>query len=269
MSEKFDVIVVGAGPAGCAAALKLARENVNVLVIERGTYAGSKNMMGGVLYSKVLNDLIPNFWEEAPVERHVTNNALSFLTEDSALNIEYRNERKFGSPPYNSFTVLRAKFDKWFAEKVENEGVMIATNIRVDDLIKENGMVKGIIAGPDKIEADIVIAADGVNSILAQKAGLRTDLKPIEVGLGIKEVLELPEEVINERFNQEGDEGTAHHFVGAFTMGVQGGGFIYTNKESLSIGVVVNLESLIKRKVESYVLIENFKRHPFIMKLIK
>ena len=70
-SEKFDVIVVGAGPAGTACALTVQQGGLNVLLIERGEYPGAKNVMGGVLYRKQMEELIPEFWKEAPYERPV------------------------------------------------------------------------------------------------------------------------------------------------------------------------------------------------------
>ena len=72
-SERFEVVIVGAGLSGIAAALTLARADVEVLVIERGDFPGAKNLFGGILYSGVLAELIPEFWKVAPIERHIVN----------------------------------------------------------------------------------------------------------------------------------------------------------------------------------------------------
>jgi len=175
MADKFDCILIGAGPAGIACAYTLAKAGLNIVVFERGEYPGSKNVSGGVLYSTVLNKLIPNFWQEAPVERHVSKRRYSILSEDSEMALEFSFGR-FNEPPYNnSFTVLRSKFDQWFSKKAEDAGAFILAETVVDDFIIENGKIIGVKArreGGDVL-ADVVVCAEGANSLLAEKAGLR------------------------------------------------------------------------------------------------
>ena len=170
--QDFDAIVVGAGPAGCAAAYQLAKAKLSVVLIERGQAPGGKNLSGGVLYSAVLNELIPDFYTDAPVERPITRHATTFLTEDSSCSLEYRSTT-LGSPPYNAFSVLRSKFDAWFADVAERGGALLMPGIRVDAPLIESGVVVGIRAGEETLRARAVVAADGVNSFLAQAAGLR------------------------------------------------------------------------------------------------
>ncbi|MFH1091276.1 MAG: FAD-dependent oxidoreductase, partial [Pseudomonadota bacterium] len=167
------------------------------------------------------------------------------------------------------YPVLRAVFDHWLAAKAEDAGAVLAGSVRVDDLIWNNGRVAGVVAGPDEMAADVVVAADGVNSLLAQKAGLKKELKPGQVSVGVKEVIALPQETINDRFGLKGDEGAARLFVGEATKGRIGGGFIYTNRASLSLGLVFNLENLIgsERKIPD--LLEEFKGHPLIEPLLE
>ncbi|MCD6485335.1 MAG: FAD-dependent oxidoreductase [Candidatus Odinarchaeota archaeon] len=267
MSEKFDAVVVGAGPAGSTAAYVMAKAGLNVVLIERGKYAGSKNMSGAQLFSAPLEKIIPHFWNEAPVERRVIGNRIVLLSEKSYVAIDFRTD-EFNKHP-NSFTVLRAKFDQWLAKKAEEAGAMVITNYRVDDVIKENGKVTGVVVGSDKIPANVVIAADGALSFIAEKAGLRGPLHDRQFAVGVKEIIELPKEVIEERFNLDEDEGNTFHFVGDCTMGMQGGAILYTNKESLSLGIVVLIRDLKERQIQVADVVEHFKRHPFVKRLIK
>jgi len=268
MEEKFDAIVVGAGPAGCAAAYTLAKEGLDVLLVERGKFAGAKNVSGGVLYGPTLNNLFPDFWKDAPVERFVSRHVLTFLSEEASFSVDFRSSG-LDEPPYNGFTILRTKFDQWFAGKAEQAGVIVANGLQADELLWDKQQVVGIVAGGDNLTADMVIAADGVNSLMAQKAGLGGNFSPIDVNHGVKEVINLPREIIEERFNLTGDSGAAMEFIGSCTKGVHGGGFIYTNKESLSIGIVAQLKSLMENNIKGVELLEVFKSHPQVAPLIK
>lgn len=268
MEDKFDVIVVGAGLAGCAAAYKLAGEGLQVVVIDRGPYPGSKNLSGGVLYGRILHELIPNYWEEAPVERYIVNDIVTFMTDQASFNVDYK-EAGFGKPPFNGFSVLRGKFDRWLGEKAEAAGAMMVPGIRVDKLMRDGGKVIGIVAGEETMLADVVLAADGANSFLAQEAGLRGPFNTGHLAVGVKELIGLPREVIEERFHLSGDEGAAYGVVGFATRGVAGGGFLYTNKESLSVGLVMHLDELMERKLKPFDVMEDYLAHPMIAPLIK
>jgi electron transfer flavoprotein-quinone oxidoreductase len=265
--EKFDAIVVGAGPAGCAAAYTMVKQGLNVLVLERGEYPGAKNIWGGAYYGPLMHELFPDFWKEAPVERFVSRHAISFLTEEESLSIDFKSNHS-GAASNRGFITLRAKFDRWLAEKVEQAGAIIASGLTVDDLIMEGAVVKGVKVGEEEFFSDIVILAEGVNSLLSLKKGLRKEFSAHNVKQGVKEVIKLPREVIEERFNVRGDDGVAMEFVGACTRGLPGGGFLYTNRDSLSIGVVVQLSELIEHGVKASDLLEDFKKHPFIRPLI-
>jgi electron transfer flavoprotein-quinone oxidoreductase len=202
------------------------------------------------------------------VERRVQRHVISMLSEKSSVSIDFNTENS-DHPESAGYTVLRAKFDRWFAQKVEEAGGMVITGSRADDLIWEDGRIAGIVAGGDKIAAKVVIAADGVNSLLADKAGLGVSLTTDNVNQGVKEVIKLPQETIEERFNVTADGGAAIHFLGFCTRGVHGGGFLYTNRESLSLGVVVQLKALIENKLKSVELLESFKEHPTVREWIK
>jgi electron transfer flavoprotein-quinone oxidoreductase len=268
MEDKFDAIVVGAGLAGSAAAIKLAQAGLSVVVIERGQFPGSKNLSGGVLYGRVLEQLIPNYWEEAPIERYITDEVVTFMTGDTAFNVDFKNQA-FAKAPYNGFTVLRSKFDRWLSEQAEAAGAMLVPGIRVDSLIRDGGKVIGVTAGDEQMLCDVVIAADGANSFLAQEAGLRSKFDTSHLAVGVKELIELPREKIEDRFNLTGDEGRAYGIVGFATRGVAGGGFLYTNKESISIGLVMHLDELIRTGIKPAEVIEDFLAHPMIAPLVR
>lgn len=262
--EGFDVAVVGAGPAGSAAALTLAKEGVQVLLVERGSFPGSKNVFGGRIYSYAIKKLLGDSWKDAPIERFVRKEGVTFMSDQSAFSIEYESK-----DPEGSFTAKRAKFDKWLAEQAEKAGATLITDSRVDDLVIENGTVKGIIAGQEKIPTKAVIACDGTTTGLARKAGLVTMLEPYQISMGTKDVIELPSETIEERLGLDPGEGAAHVFVGSCSGGLRGGGFLYTNKDSLALGMVVGGDDVSSKQMQSSSFMEKLRAHPKISRLIK
>lgn len=190
MAEKFDCIVVGAGPAGISCAYDLAKGGASVLLLERGEYPGSKNVMGGVLYRKMMEDIIPEFYKEAPLERPVVEQRFMMLDKESAVTFGYKG-MEWGKEPYNNFTVLRAKFDQWFAGKAVEQGALLVNETVVLECIVENGRVVGVRTDrPDgEVYADVVVLADGVNSLLAKSLGFHKEYKPNEVALATMERL--------------------------------------------------------------------------------
>ena len=265
--QGFDAIVVGAGPAGCACGYTLAKSGLKTLLVERGKFPGAKNMWGGIYYGPSLNRLFPGFWEEAPVERYIFRHRFSLLTQDSSFSAEFTTKR-FGHPPYDGFSLLRSKFDRWLASKVEQAGAIVASGLQADDLLWEGNKVNGIRAGGDEIPSSAVVACEGANSLLTEKAGLRKKPSPHDFKLGVKEVIQIPRNLIEQRFNLAGEEGTAWEFIGPFTRGLPGGAFIYTNKESLSVGIVVQLSALGKSNIRANDLLEEFKKHQEVERLI-
>ena len=268
MSEdRFDVIVVGGGLAGSAAAYTLAKAGVEVAVIERGNSCGSKNMTGGRLYGHSLKKLIPDFEQRAPLERRVTKERVSLMSATGSTTIEFDSGSLGGDTA--SYTVVRGSFDKWFAKEAESMGATYVCGIRVDDLIVRNGRVRGIIAGEDRLEADVVILADGVNSLLAQKIGLAGPTRADKVAVGLKEVIKLSPQQMKDRFGAYDDNGTAWLFAGDPTLGSIGGGFLYTNKESISLGIVATVSDVEYSETSVVNMLDRFKEHRLIAPLIE
>ena len=270
-AERFEVVVVGAGLAGIAAALTLARQGVEVLVIERGDYPGAKNLFGGILYSGVLNELIPEFWKEAPVERHVVNRRWATLDEDSQVALDLKSAR-FDEPPFNNtFTALRSKFDRWFAEQAEAAGALVINETNVEELLFEGSSVVGVRTGREEGDmlADCVILAEGANALLAEAAELRPRMEPSNRVNAVKEVLALPAEVIDDRFHLEGKQGAAIEYFGGAVRGMIGSAFIYTNRDSLSVGVGCLIEDYLRTRTAPYDLLDFFKAHPAVAPLLR
>jgi electron transfer flavoprotein-quinone oxidoreductase len=267
--EKLEVVVVGAGVAGLATAMVLAEAGVEVLVVERGDYPGSKNVTGGRLYLEPVRPFLPDLWDNAPLERSVVKERLTMVSPLASTTVEVSSER-FRQPPYPSYTLLHSTFDRWFADRAADCGALIIPGYKVDDLVVEDGRVVGIISAGDEIRADAIVAADGVLSFMAEKAGLRAKLAAKDYAVAVKEVIELPAKTIDDRFGVEEGEGVAQLFFGSLTEGMFGGGFLYTNQESLSLGMVVAIHDLMEKEppVSPHDLLEAFKERPEIRPLI-
>lgn len=258
-NKDFDVIIIGAGPAGSACAYTLAKNGKAVLIVERGDFPGAKNVSGGKVYTFALEQLEPGLCAEAMLERRVVNEQIILIDGDKSTIIN--------CPVSPSFTLLRSKFDRWLASKAEEMGVMLICGIRVDDLIDENGKIAGIIAGEDKIYCDVVVAADGVNSLMAEKAGLLSKTRTHSVCVGVKEIIEMAPETINRHFNLKGQEGTARLILGC-KEGIHSRIFLYTNLDSISLGSFFNPSEVLKRGKPVPQLLQELKMHPFIYPLI-
>jgi len=271
MKTTFDAIVVGAGPAGSSAALTMAQAGLDVALLERGAFPGEKNMFGGVLHRlTALEEVFPEFWNQAPLERHIVKKSLTFMTGEASFNVNFDTEAS-DRTPYNGYTISRPKFDHWLAEEAVKAGATLLTRTTVDDVVKENGKVVGVTLLRDgsQLRAPVVIAADGVLSFTAQKAGLRRpQFDPSHLAVGVKALIDMPKETIDDRFGLVRDQGASNEIVGC-TSGVRGGGFLYTNYDSLSLGLVLHLSSLSEGTKTPYDLLNDFMAQPQIAKYLR
>ena len=270
MAEKFDVIVVGAGMAGNAAAYTLAKGGLKVLQIERGETPGSKNVQGAILYSDAIEKIIPDFRDDAPLERHLIEQRVWILDDNSYVGTNYRSE-DFNKPPYNRYTIIRAHFDQWFSKKAREVGALTICETTVTELLLDGKKVVGVMTDRKggEIYADAVILADGVNSRLATKAGFHPEIKPKDVALAVKEIHFLPQETIEARFNICEEEGVVIEMAGTISDGMMGTAFLYTNKESITLGIGCMLSDFKKQKTTPYELLDKMKKHPSIAPLIE
>ena len=268
--EKVECIVVGGGLAGLAAAYGLARDGVEVMVLERGNYAGAKNVTGGRLYVRPLRGIYPELWEDAPYERPVARELITLLGDGAATTVELASERLAGPEP-QSYTVQRAKLDQWLADKATEAGAMVVTDMKADELLRDGDRVIGVRAGDDEVGAEVTIVAEGVLGLLSGGAGLREQPRPADHAVGFKEIIELPAGVIEDRWRLNEGEGAAQLFMGEVTRGMTGGGFLYTNRDSIALGVVVAMEQVRTRTddLESWQLLDSFKEAAAIKPLLR
>lgn len=272
MSETdFDAIVVGSGCAGAVAAYELAKAGKSVLVVERGNFAGAKNMTGGRIYSHSLKKVFPDFEQEAPLERKITHERMAFMDPTSQMAIDFTSP-ELAVEGKDSYSVLRAPFDQWLASKAEDAGAEYICGIAVEELLKDGaGRVTGVRAGEDEITAEVTILAEGCNTVLAEKCLGNPRPKPSQMAVGIKQVFELPASQIEDRFLVAQGEGAAMLFVGDCTHGNVGGGFLYTNKDSISLGLVATISTAADgaNPHPVYQMLEDFKDHPAVAPIIR
>jgi electron transfer flavoprotein-quinone oxidoreductase len=247
----------------------MARSGLKVILIERGRFAGAKNFFGGVMYTHALADVLPNYWEAAPpFERPVTEQGYWMLSPDSVVRFMHKSQH-YKRTPADSYTVLRAQFDPWFAEQAAKAGALLITKTTVTSLLQDKqGRVIGVNTDRPggQVYAPIVVLAEGVNNLLTQKLGLiKNDLPPRFVALAVKEYISLPPKDVQSRFGLAGaDEGVAIDIFGDATLGLPGTAFLYTDRAGVSIGVGLLLEELIDHKLKPYEVLARFKEHPVI-----
>lgn len=292
--DRFDAVIVGGGSAGLAALMELSRLGIQAVLLESGKPIGSKSVSGGILYSKnypngrVYNveDIYPDFLDEAPVERRITRYYLNALSGSKVYTIDLTEAHEYRTN--FAYSVLMARLNKWFAERAEEEaaklgggiieGVHVKDIVWIDDGSGSSGSNSNSsssnsnsIIVTDELEefgAKAIIAADGVNSEIALISNARGKLEPEALYQGVKCIVRVPEDIIDERFDLDDGEGVAHLFAGDISRGHNGGGFLYTNRDTLSVGLVYHLDSLLKSPIEPYNMLNEFLTIPVITNYI-
>jgi electron transfer flavoprotein-quinone oxidoreductase len=256
LQSRFDVIVVGAGPAGSSAAYTLAKKGFKVLLVERGRIVGSKNLFGGRVYVKPLEEIFPNLRKNAPIQRWVTKERISIVNKNDVLSLD------FDGKDSTSFICYLSQLASWMARQAEEAGAVLLTEITVNNFHIKDEKVKGIVSGSDVIESEVVIDAEGINRILLERAGFVKELKPDYVSLGVKETIKLPNSEIEKRFGLEDKEGLAWILMGDITKKIPGGAFIYTNDGAVSMGIVLLLGHAVKMIDKPvYEIVEDIRLH--------
>lgn len=271
---EFDAIVVGAGLAGSAAAMVMARKGLNVALIERGQKPGGKNYFGGAIYTHAIAEVLPDYMDRRPpFERPVTEAGFWFLSTDGLTRMTVQGGELESDPP-DAYIALRAHFDLWWAEQAQDAGAFLIPKTTVVDFIREeDGKVIGVMTDrpQGEVYAPVVIVSEGVNNLLTQNLGLIDhDLEPAQIALAFKKVISLPMETINARFGFRNEEqGLAVSVLGDVSLGLPGMGFIYTNKSSVSIGLGMMLDQLAEYRLRPYDVLQRYLDHPAIAPLVE
>ncbi len=279
--EKYDVAIIGGGTAGLAALKQLSNLGKQAILIEAGSKIGSKNLSGGILYSKKpkkgqvtnVEQVYENFLDDAPLERKITKYILHSTSKDKVYSMDltaaHNYQANFG------YSVLLNKLNSWFGkqaqESAEKLGGGIIPGVHVKSLSwnEQTGTIIIQTDELDEFEVKAVIAADGVNSEVAEMVGARKKFTSEQLFQGVKVIVKLPEEIIDERFSISSDEGAAHLFAGDVTLNHIGGGFLYTNRDTLSVGAVYHFDSLLRNPTEPYTLIDSLLKNPMVSEFIK
>ena len=278
--DRFDVIVVGAGPAGVTAAMALGRAGFSVLVCEAGIFPGAENWSGAVYFSENLEHpeaFGQEIVDQAPYERRLVERGAYLYNGHSLVGATLASPDVFRS----CYTVLRPVYDRYLAEVTREHGVVLACETTVQSLIRHRGRVIGVHTERGPAYADVVFLAEGDASHLVTQEGYeRVSAEEREGGAphflqGVKEVISLDSGLIEERFGLAPGEGAAMEMLlrnasrNGRTVRLNMGGFIYTNRDSISLGFVLPLDNLKNHFHGNHnLLMEWYKQLPEVARLL-
>src|SRR5437868_8618623 len=287
-----DVVIVGAGPAGLACALRLAQlidahnsrkplhplSKENIYVLEKARELGQHCLSGALLDPRSMRELLPGFESEAPIEAEVKKEGVYFLTDKYALRFPI-------TPPplqdHGNYMISINRFVKWLGQKVEEAGITIFTGFAGSQLLLDGDRVAGVRTddkGVNKhgepksnfepgydLHAKVTVLSEGTRGSLTKELAQRFDLysqsNPQTYGVGVKELWEMPPGRI--------EAGEVMYTMGwPLTNQEYGGAWIYGGKDNVvSLGFVTGLDYPDPRLDPQHVL-QEFKRHPFVSQLL-
>lgn len=270
MPEKFDVIVVGAGLAGLSAAYVMAQKGLKVAVIERGDYPGAKNVMGGIIYRQPTQEVLGEFWKDAPLERPIIEQDMWVFSGDSVVKAGHRS-KEWGQAPYMAYSVLRGRFDEWLGRKVSDAGALVIPGTTVVEVLKDSrGRICGVRTNrPDgDLLSDLVILADGAISLVGERLGLHKRWESSQIAVAVKQVLAPPGKAderareIERRFSLAPGQGMTVEMYGSLTKGMVGTAFLYTNKDTLSFGLGAPVSDMAEKQGNPHEMLQEARQHP-------
>lgn len=284
-SMEFDVVIVGAGPAGLAASIRLAQLGeknnapLNICVIDKGSMIGAHILSGAVLEPRALNELIPD-WQQKnpPLHTPVTDDQFLLLTEKKSFRLP--------TPPqmnnHGNYIISLGLFCRWLGEQAESVGVNVFPGFAATEIIYDNDRVVGVITGDKGVDhkgqaknnyqpgmelrGKQIIFAEGCRGSLTKKLFAHYELQansdPQTYGLGLKELWEIPESLHQ--------AGRVVHSVGwPLDQQTYGGSFMYhLGKNLLAVGFVVGLDYQ-NPYLNPYEEFQRFKTHPSVSNLFE
>ena len=268
-TNNYEVIIVGAGPAGLSAAKVLADNGIKTLVLEKTTKGASKNFFSGIVSEEPLKEIFTNFYDSssgkvmAPFERFVDQYRAYLLQEDSFTSFNVQNNKQ------NSYIVLREPFNLWLIKEVQKIGVEVKTETVVRELIMSGGQISGVKTNSEDFFANVVIIGEGVSSVLTKNSGLRVgELRSNQIFTFVEENILLSSEAIEERFNLSPFNGISAKLFTQGMLGIPSIGYIYTNHNSISLGIGILFSELISKGINPHDCLEKLKEHSCIKPLI-